>query len=341
MNSRRLVRIAAVSAVLTFVFAAVQSGHRTLAQAPLQPTPPADDPSSILQAIDPYQPLSTVEGEIRIFSSGSMDALAHGWADGFGRFQPQSKVQVYGAGADEATKQLIEDPMGIALFSRPVRESELAELKKHGLKNPVAIHVAREALAVFVNKDNPVHNISGEQLRAVFTTEQAQPEPTWQLFGATGEWATAPIKIVSRSENSGTQSYLREFVFNSTDLRPGISSHVSNRQVLEEVGKIPTAIAICGMRCEGDNVRMLQLMAGDTAVPSNDTAVLSGRYPLTRPLSLVIDLGQTGPRAQASQELVRYALRRSGQAQSIVVGFFPVDLPLLRAGIQQLDQAQP
>ena len=65
--------------------------------------------------------------------------------------------------------------------------------------------------------------------------------------------------------------------------------------------------------------------------------MLSGQYPLTRPMTVVIDLGQTDAQAVASQELVRYALCQSGQTQAIMVGLFPVDLPLLRAGMENLN----
>jgi hypothetical protein len=54
-------------------------------------------------------------------------------------------------------------------------------------------------------------------------------------------------------------------------------------------------------------------------------------------LTLLLDMGQSDSNAKASQEFVRYALCQAGQTQAILVGFFPVDLPLLRAGLQQLE----
>ena len=69
-------------------------------------------------------------------------------------------------------------------------------LKKKGLKNPVAFEVAREALGVFVHPDNPVKTISGEQLRAVFTTANSSHPPTWGALGATGNWANKPVNVI-------------------------------------------------------------------------------------------------------------------------------------------------
>ncbi len=79
-------------------------------------------------------------------------------------------------------------------------------------------------------------------------------------------------------------------------------------------------------------MRALPLISRDTVIPSDDTAVLSGHYPLTRNLTLVIDLGQTAPAAKAAQEFVHFALCRTGQIVAIRAGFFPAELPTLRAG---------
>lgn len=297
--------------------------------------------TAMLQTIDPYRPLGRAAGPIQVFGSTSMDAMAHGWVNGFKQFHPEADVKISAANSKAAMERLLASPAGIALLSRPVKEAEIVELKKNGLKNPTAFVVAREALGVFVHPSNPVHHISGEQLRAVFTADHPAGELTWGLLGATGEWSKRPIDVISRSENSGTQMFLHDFVFQNAEMRDGHVALDSNAQVVGAVIKNPQSIAICGMHCGDNPAKALQLTAGARFIPSDDHAVLSGQYPLTRPLSLIIDLGQESPQAKASQELVRYALCQSGQTQAILAGFFPVDLPLLRAGLQKLNVQQP
>lgn len=309
-------------------------------------TKPQDDSAAsveelteMLHRIDPYRKSTEVDGTIRVFGSSSMDALAHGWVAGFKKHHPQADVQIFGSGSEAAFERLVKEPAGIAMLSRPVKPSELDALRAKGLKNPVALTVAREALGVFVNARNPVSGISGEQLRDVFTLASVQA-PTWSVFGAAaGELQSKPIRVLTRSETSGTHLYLKDFVFNAAEMRGGESKHDSNAQVLEAISADPLAIAICGLRSTGEQVKALQLLAGETVVPSTDHAVLMGQYPLTRPLSVVIDAGQQSLEATRSQELVRFALGRTGQTETIMVGFFPVDSPLLRAGLHQLDAA--
>ncbi len=296
---------------------------------------------SLLQAIDPYRATAEIKGTVRIGGSTSMDALAHIWANGFKEFHQSAKIEISAAESGEAFKILVAKPNSIVMLSRPVRDEELAELKKQGLKQPVAFVVAKEALAVFVHKSNPVQNLTGEQLRSVFTTGDSEKATlTWSALGATGDWAAKPIHVISRTENSGTQVYLREYVFGGSKMVTGVSAHSSNSEVLQALTADPLAIAICGLKSVGSSVRPLGLVAGNTIIPSDDHAVLNGQYPLTRALSVVVDMGQTDADAKAAQEFVHFALCQTGQAAAISATYFPVDLPLLRASLNKLQGDQ-
>lgn len=326
---------AALVAMLASVFAVAQvrplAGQDTSSQSAS-----VEQLTAMLQAIDPYRPKHSTTETVEVFGSSSMDALAHGWATGFKQFHPQAKLDISAAGTEQLQAMLTAHPSGVAMVSRPVTSQELSELKKLGLKNPVAFVVAREALSVYVHRTNPLNSISGEQLRDVFTSAIHSTELRWSDLNVAGQWSQQPIHIISRTESSGTQRFLSDFVFSGAKLRPGISEHVSNAEVLQALSRDPYAMAICGFRSAGSSVKPLQLTNGASIIPCDDHAVLSGQYPLTRPMSLVIDLGQTDKQALASQELVRYALCQSGQTQAILVGLFPVDLPLLRAGLETL-----
>lgn len=313
-------------------------GQGNVAQEPANAS--VEQVRSMLDAIDPYRPESDAAGTIAIFGSTSMDALAHSWAAGFKQFHPNVKVEISAAGSEAAFERLLKTPSGVAMLSRPVTDMELDELKKKGLKKPIAFVVAREALGVFVHGSNPVESISGEQLRTIFAADAENKTLNWSVLGATGTLATQPIKIIARTPSSGTQMFLKDFVFRSLHLRDAVVEFDSNAEVVSEIGKRPDAIGICGLKCGSTSAKALQLSVGASVVPSDDHAVLSGQYPLTRPLTLVVDVDQTGADAKASQEYVRFAMCQSGQSQTVLAGFYPVDLPLLRAGMQKLGTQQ-
>lgn len=350
----QLVSVFTIGALYTSIFstanlATAQNAAGPNATAPGGRQSPTTQPSvsdlvALLKAVDPYLPpknaKAPLSGIIKIHGSTSMDALAHVWANGFNEFHKGVKVEIAASGSFEALERLVADPSSVAMLSHPVRDEEVAALKAKGLKQPVAIVVAREALGIFVHKSNPVQSITGEQMRAVFTTDSKSDAPTWGQLAATGDWVSKPIHVIARSETSGTQVYLRDFVFGGSTMREGVSKHVSNAETLAAVTADPLGIAICGLKSTGESVRALSLNSGNKSIPSDEHAVLSGQYPLTRPMTIVIDMGQSDANAKAAHEYVHFALCQSGQAAAISASFFPVELPLLRASLQKLQGDQ-
>ena len=295
---------------------------------------------AMLKAIDPYRPGASVAGKVHIYGSTAMDNMAHAWADEFKKFHSNVQVEISAAGSGDAFAQLQKNPAALVMLSRPVRPEELEKLKSDKVKSPVAFVVAREALGVFVHANNPVQSISAEQLRAIFTKETKDEELKWKLLGVAGELGEKPIHLVARSENSGTQAFLRDFVFGGLEMRAAPIAHGSNSDVLGELAHDPLGITICGLRANGVSVKSLPLIVRGAAIPTDDATVLNGLYPFTRSLTLVVDMGQTQAEAKAAQELVQFALCRSGQLSAIGAGFYPAELPTLRAGLGILQRDQ-
>lgn len=303
----------------------------TAAVASDPPTQSVEKLRALLSSIDPYLPKENVSGKLVVYGSGSMDGLMHAWAENFTDFHPKASFEVSGLPEDQATAKLIAEPSTIWMVSRPISPAELAQLKAKGLKNPVALEVAKEALGVFVHSTNPVKTITGDQLRAVFTAANTDA-PTWKLLGATGTWADKQITLVRRSETSGTQKFLQDVLF-GTKMRGGQDVE-SNSAVVAKIKDDPSSIGICGLRCGSTTARPLQLRNGDTVIPSDDLAILSGKYPLVRPMSIVFDLGSVN---KNTNEFVHYILSQSGQSETVLAGLFPIDLPLLRAELQTIN----
>ncbi|MFO0942533.1 MAG: substrate-binding domain-containing protein [Pirellulales bacterium] len=289
---------------------------------------------ALLSSIDPYLPKEAVSGKLVVYGSGSMDGLMHAWAENFTDFHSKASFEISGLPEDKATAKLLAEPSTIWMVSRPISSDELAQLKAKGLKNPVALEVAKEALGVFVHQTNPVKTITGEQLRNTFTAQNPEA-PTWKLLGATGTWADKPINLIRRGEDSGTQKFLTNVLF-ATKMRPGQDVE-SNSAVVAKIKDDPQSIGICGLRCGSTTARPLQLKSGDTTIPSDDLAILSGKYPLVRPMSIVFDLGSAN---KNTNEFVHYILSQSGQSETVLAGLFPIDLPLLRAELQTINAPQ-
>jgi phosphate transport system substrate-binding protein len=262
------------------------------------------------------------------------------WAAGFRQFHKGAQVDISAAGSEDALKQIVSNRKVVAMLSRPVKDQEIDKLKEAGVAQPVRFVVAREALGVWVHASNPITAISFEQLQAIFTKEGSPQMPTWGSLGVTGPLASKPVKIVLRPETSGTHAFLKEFVFANATMREGSQIQQSNAEVLGAVSKDPDSITVCGLRATGSTVRSVPLVAGGKPIPSDDHAVLSGQYPFTRHLTLILDMSQKDSDAKACQEFVHFALCQAAQLDAIKAGFFPAELPKLRAGLDQLQGNQ-
>ena len=292
---------------------------------------------AVLRSIHPYLPASEVKTEIDIFGSTSMDGLAHGWAVSFKDFHPQATIVISAEGSETTFERLAKNPSSIGMLSRPVTEADLVELKNRGLKEPVAVMIARNALGVFVHESNPLESISYSQLVGLFCAEGEAEKATWGSIGLTGEFAESPVNLISRDSKSGTRVFLEEFVFGGKTMRAATTTADSNAKLIAELEKNPLGIAISDLKCGSHGARLLQLRADKVMIPSDEHSILVGRYPLTRPLTLVLDVGQKSEKTAANREFVRYALSHAGQMQAILSGFFPFDPPTLRAQLLKVD----
>ncbi len=300
-----------------------------------------DEIHSLLESIPPYLPKAAVTSEIDIFGSTTMDSLAHGWAQGFRKFHEKAEVVISAEGSETVFDRLLKKPSSIGMLARPVTKADLDRLKSKGLKKPVAIQVARDALGVFVHQDNPLDIVDRQQLATLFTSADATKSVKWSDVGVEGKFGDAPVHILGRAKGSGTQKFIEDFLFHAQSMRADEQSLKSNSEVIAAVAKDPYAVAIVDVSCSGERVKRLHLRDNSTVIKGTDHEILLGHYPIVRPMALVFDMGQDAGQVVANAEFVRYALSQAGQTQAILSGFFPFDPATLRAQLEELGKADP
>ena len=181
--------------------------------------------------------------------------------------------------------------------------------------------VGYDALAVYVHKDNPLSQISFEQLSEIYAEG-----------GKTMRWSELGVKIpgvtddtivrVSRQSSSGTYEFFREHVLSNKDFRLGSRDLNGSKEVVELVGGTLTAIGYSGMGYVTPAVRMLNVAAktGARAVPPAVAAVHDRSYPLARSLH-VYTLGE--PQG-ALKQYIDWILSPAGQKVVEESGYVPV-----------------
>ena len=246
--------------------------------------------------------------------------LALAWAEAYQSVNPNVSISVTGGGSGTGLTALVNKTVDIANASRQIKPEELAAAQAAGL-NPQEFIIARDAIAVIVNPENPVDQLTLEQLSQIYRGEITN----WSEVG--GE--DRPIVRLSRETNSGTHVYFLEAVVrlgNSDDKTIFTANTLllpSSEGIISEVRDNPNAIGYDGLGYVTSEVKMVAISSLETpdvyVLPSAVT-VSDNSYVISRSLYMYTYDVPTG----VVKEYLDWIL--SPQAQQIVtdLGFVPV-----------------
>ena len=153
-------------------------------------------------SIASYQKTSGVSGNINSVGSDTMNNMMALWAEAFRKMYPNVKIQIEGKGSSTAPPALIAGTSQFGPMSRAMRATEIDQFEaKYGYK-PTQLRTSYDALAVYVNKDNPLEKLTLAQVDAVFSKTRrrgGKNASNWGDLGLTGDWAGRPSPSRSTS----------------------------------------------------------------------------------------------------------------------------------------------
>ncbi len=199
----------------------------------------ASGPPRLDPALEPYRPTSGVSGNINSIGSDTLNNLMTLWAETFNRFYPNAKIQIEGKGSSTAPPALIAGTAQLGPMSRAMKGTEIDQFeKKYGYK-PTQIRTSVDALAVFVNKDNPIKCLTMAQVDAIFSKSRRagykEDVKTWGQLGLTGEWAAKPISLYGRNSASGTYGFFKEHSLKNGDYKDEVKEQPGSASVVQGV----------------------------------------------------------------------------------------------------------
>ena len=209
--------------------------------------------------------------------------LALAWAEAYQHIHPEVRLSVTGGGSGTGISSLINGTVDIANASRAVQSQETELAKNQGF-TPVEFIVARDAIGVIVNPNNPIKDLTLQQISKIFKGDYTN----WKQLG--GE--DRPIVRVSRETNSGTHVYFLETVIrlgNSKDksiFAPDTLLLPSSEGIISEVSDNPNAIGYDGLGYITPQVKTIAVAPDDKSayvLPSVAT-VNDKSYPIARDL---------------------------------------------------------
>ena len=218
--------------------------------------------------------------------SDTMVNLAQTWAEEYATINPSVSVEVSGGGSGTGIAALINGTVDIANCSRQMEPEEMERAKQNTGKEPQKFVVGYDALAVYIHKDNPLNEISIEQLAQIYG--EGGKITKWSQLGIKNPACDSDEIIrVSRQSNSGTYHYFRETLLGKErDFKLGSRDLHGSKDVVELVGRTPCAIGYSGMGYATEQVKKLKIFreAGKPAYEPSLKTALDGTYPISRPL---------------------------------------------------------
>lgn len=246
--------------------------------------------------------------------------LALAWAETYQTEHSDVRISVTGGGSGTGIAALINGTVDVANASRKIKDEEIAEAQSKGV-NTLEHIIARDAIAVIVNMENPVSELTLQQIADIYSGKITN----WSEVG--GE--DRPIVKLSRETNSGTHVYFLETVLrlgNSEDKTLFSTDTLllpSSEGIISEVRSNPNAIGYDGLGYVPDDLKMIAIAeeAGGTYVLPAAETVNDKTYPIARDLYMYTDGEPTG----VVKEYLNWIL--SVEAQEIVaeLGFVPVE----------------
>jgi phosphate transport system substrate-binding protein len=259
--------------------------------------------------------------EVYIENKGSdtIVNLALAWAEAYQSVKPEVRISVTGGGSGTGIAALINNTVDIANASRKIKPEEIENAEANGVE-PVENVIARDAIAVIVNPENPIDQLTMAQISAIYSGKINN----WQEVG--GE--DRPIVRLSRETNSGTHVYFLEQVLRLGDKDSDLLFSTdtlllpSSEGIIMETSQNPNVIGYDGLGYVTDEVKVIAVAMSDSSpyvYPSAET-VNNGSYPIARDLYMYSNGAPQG----AVSGYLNWIF--SAEAQAIVkeLGFVPV-----------------
>jgi len=246
--------------------------------------------------------------------------LALAWAEKYQDDHPDVRISVTGGGSGTGIASLINGTVDIANASRQIKSEEIDQANANGVETVEHV-IARDAIAVIVNPNNPVNELTLQQSSDIYSGRI----DNWRDVGGDDR----PIVRLSRETNSGTHVYFLETVLrlSSKEDKTLFSMDTlllpSSEGIIAEVRQNPNAIGYDGLGYVPDDLKMIAIAEKDGGMyvlPSIPT-VNDKSYPIARDLYMYTN----GQPEGLLKEYLDWIL--SPEAQEIVaeLGFVPVN----------------
>ena len=233
-------------------------------------------------------------GVVNTNGSTSMEKVVKALGEVFMEENGGVTVNYSGQGSGAGVEAAINETADIGLASRGLKDSEIEN-------GAVAHIVALDGVAIVVNPENAVADLTVEQIARIFTGEVTN----WSELGG----ADAPIAVYGREAGSGTRGAFEEIV-GVVDTCVYANEYSSTGDMIGSVAGNPNAIGYASLSAVNDTVKAVKV----NGVDCTEDTIKDGSYEIQRPFVMITKEGVA--LSAAAQAFLDYAM--SGEAAEII-----------------------
>jgi len=257
---------------------------------------------------------SALAGNITVKGSDTLVILAQKWAEVYMGEHPDVKIQVAGGGSGVGFAALQNQTTDLCDASRKAKPAELENCIKAFGARPTEYKVALDGLSIYVNPENPVKELTIDQIGGIFTGKTTN----WKDVGG----PDAPITVYSRENSSGTYEFFKAHILNGEDFAASAQTMPGTAAIVQAVLKDKNGIGYGGAAYGGGS-KLLSVKkdADSPAIDPTEQNVEDGTYPIWRYLYIYINPALDKGEVAAYLNWIR---GDDGQKYVKDVGYYPL-----------------
>ena len=296
---------------------------------------------TVQKNIPEYNRISGVSGKISSAGSDTLSNLMTLWSEAFKKHYPNVSIQIQAAGSSTAPPALTEGTANFGPMSRKMKSKESSAFEKtHGYK-ATAIPVAIDALAVFVNKDNPIAGMTLKQVDAIFSSTSKcgykKKINNWGDIGLKGPWSSRDFQLFGRNSVSGTYGYFKKRALCKGDFKNSVNEQPGSASVVQSVTASINGIGYSGIGYKTAGVRAIPIAKkGKKFVEPTFKNAVKGSYPLARFLYVYINKAPNKPLEPKVHEFIKLILSQTGQKVVIKDGYIPLPTKVVKKYLKKI-----
>tara|TARA_R110001592_G_scaffold150322_5_gene376209 strand:- start:612 stop:1580 length:969 start_codon:yes stop_codon:yes gene_type:complete len=292
-------------------------------------------------ALPTYTKVSGISGNLSSVGSDTLANMMTFWAEEFKRQYPNINIQIQAAGSSTAPPSLTEGTSQFGPMSRKMKSKEIEAFEKRYGYKPTQVRVAIDALAVFVNKDNPIEGLSIKQVDAIFSSTQKcgndKNATRWSDVGLDGNWADKDIQLFGRNSVSGTYGYFKSKALCKGDFKNSVNEQPGSASVVQSVASSLNSIGYSGIGYKVAGVKAVALSKkGGPFIEATMDNAITGKYPLSRFLYVYVNKHPNKPLSPLQAEFIKLMLSEQGQGIVKKDGYIPLPIAVVEKELAKL-----